>query len=177
MKFSVLFIILIFSTSSFASELIFKLDDKVVLKLNDSDLKKGVLDIKGELVGSVDKTLFNAWRGYERTYRGYSFYELLNSVYGADWVKYKKITFTALDGYKQIARIKKMLSSAKGKAGYIAYTETGKKGFSKFKRKKKVVNPGPFYLVWSNFNEKDKASHGDHLKWPYQLKTINLKSK
>ncbi len=70
-----------------------------------------------------------------------------------------------------------MLSYAKGKSGFIAYTETGKNGFSKFNLKEKTIDPGPFYLVWSNFSNDDKASHGDHLKWPYQLETVNLKSK
>lgn len=67
-----------------------------------------------------------------------------------------------------------MVEVAKDKVGYISYTETGKNGFSKFYRKDKVVDPGPLYLVWSNFTEKDKATHGDILKWPYQLKTIEL---
>ena len=58
--------------------------------------------------------------------------------------------------------------------GLISYKEKGSSGFTKFLRKEKQVDPGPIYLVWSNFSEKDKASHGDALKWPYQLKVIDV---
>lgn len=161
--------------SSFANDLIFTKNDKVVVKIKLQDLKSGRLKIGDNYIGSLDKTLFNAWRAYERTYRGYNFFELLDAVYGADWKKAKTINFKATDGYKQIANIKRMLDSSKGKQGYISYTETGKDGFTFYKRKEKIIDPGPIYLVWSNFSGEDKASHGDNLKWPYMLETINIK--
>lgn len=176
MKF--LFILLVFTPLlSFASSLTFKLDSKEIKTIKSSKIKSGLIEINKTFVGSVDKTLNNAWRGYERTYRGYNFFEFLTAVYGEDWKNYQRIKFTALDGYTQVASIKNMIEVAKNKIGYISYTETGKKGFSKFYRKEKIVDPGPLYLVWSNFTEKDKATHGDILKWPYQLKTIELISK
>ncbi|MBT3984139.1 MAG: hypothetical protein HOE90_22480 [Bacteriovoracaceae bacterium] len=175
MKF-VCIVVLFASFSVFSSELILKQNGKIINKIDIVSIKSGQFSSNGKFIGSLDKTLFNAWRGYERTYRGYSFYELLDVIYGENWRKAKTISFYALDGYKQVANISKMIRSSHGKPGYLSYTETGKKGFSKFKRKNKIVDPGPLYLVWSNFSESDKASHGDTLKWPYQLKTIEIKT-
>lgn len=168
---------ILLAVPAIASDLVFLKDGEVVKKLTLKEIKKGQMKLGDAFIGSVDKTLFNAWRGYERTYRGYSFSELLGHVYGEDWILAKTISFRSLDGYKQIANVKAMLRSAKGKSGLIAYTETGKNGFTKFKRENKVIDPGPLYLVWSHFEEKDKASHGDNLKWPYQLKTVEINSK
>ena len=160
----------------FAKNLVFKSDGKVKTTFKSKKFSSGRVTVKGIEIGSVDKTLINAWRGYERTYRGYSFYELLDGIYGKDWRKAKKIVFVASDGYRQMAKIKNMLKASARKSGYIAFTETGKKGFSKFRRGDKIIDPGPFYLVWSGFNRTDQAKHSDILKWPYQLKTINIES-
>ena len=167
--------ILLLPFSIFANDLFFQKNGKTIQSINVKDLKSGNLKIKNKKLISQDKTLYNAWRSYSRTYRGYDFYELLDTVYGKEWMSAKTITFAATDGYKQIANIKRMLKSAKSKKGMISYTEAGKDGFSHFSRKEKVIDPGPLYLVWSNFSDTDKASHGDNLKWPYQLKSINLK--
>lgn len=56
---------------SFASELTFKLDAKYIQSIKLSKFKSGLIEVNKSFVGSVDKTLNNAWRGYERTYRGY----------------------------------------------------------------------------------------------------------
>ena len=94
--------------------------------------------------------------------------------YGKKWRKSKRVSFKALDGYTQVIATSKMLKAAKGKKGLIAYKEKDREGFTPVKRKEKTVDPGPLYLVWSNFTEKEKASHGDALKWPYQLKSIEV---
>lgn len=168
------FLLLMLVSNVFASDLIFKRDGEIVKKISLADLKAGEVEFDKKSISAVDKNVFNTWRGYEKTYRGYSLYELLELVYGSDWKKDKKLIFTALDEYKQISRIHRMLKSAQGKMGLIAYTEAGKDGFTKFSRKNKSIDLGPIYLVWTNFNESDKATHGDHLKWPYQLSTIEL---
>ncbi len=170
-------LLLILVSNAFANDLIFKQDGKIIKKISLADLKTGKIEFNKKSVSAVDKNVFNAWRGYEKTYRGYSLYDLLDLVYGADWNKNKKLIFTALDEYKQISRIHRMLESAKGKMGLIAYTEVGQDGFTKFNRGEKSIDPGPIYLVWTNFKESDKATHGDHLKWPYQLSTIELTKK
>ena len=163
-------------SDAFAKSLVFKMDEKVKATFKSDDFSSGRMTINGNEIGSVDKTLFNAWRQYERTYRGYAFYELLDAVYGKAWRKAKKIVFVALDGYRQTAGIGGMLnvSSSKKRNGYIAFTETGKKGFSKFKRGNKTIDPGTFYLVWSGFVPGEKVKHKDILKWPYQLKAIEV---
>ena len=172
-----LLILLVAPLFLFATELIFKVDGKEVKVFNASQIKSGLLKGESSFVGTYDLTLFNAWRRYHRTYRGYDFYELLDSVFGKDWRSYKKIQFKSLDGYEQSVRIKNMLKSSKGKSGLLAYTESGKKGFTPYYKKNKVIDPAPYYLVWSHFSNEDKATHGDNLKWPYQLIQIELKSK
>ena len=67
-----------------------------------------------------------------------------------------------------------MIKASAGKTGLISYKEKDKPGFTFVKKGEKEIDPGPFYLVWSNFNDKDKATYGDALKWPYQLKEINI---
>ena len=67
-----------------------------------------------------------------------------------------------------------MIKASAGKTGLISYKEKDKSGFTFVKKGEKEIDPGPFYLVWSNFNDKDKATYGDALKWPYQLKEINI---
>ena len=154
----------------------FKWDNLVKFKLDGQTFASGRIEINGNEIGSVDKTLFNAWRQYERTYRGYSFYELLDAVYGKDWRSAHQITFTAKDGYRQTVKIEKMLKASKKKNGYIAFSETGKKGFTRFKRGKKIIDPESFYLVWSGFARAHQAKHGDDLKWPFQLRSIHILS-
>ena len=55
----------------------------------------------------------------------------------------------------------------------LAELRAGKLG--PIKRGDKEIDPGPFYLVWSNFKETDHAAYSDVLKWPYQLVEINVK--
>jgi len=100
----------------------------------------------------------------------------LTAIYGKNWGKSANIRFIASDGYKQIASISRMLKAARKSSGLIAYKETGKKAFSTFIKKGKKVNLGPYYLVWDRHQKNKKASHGDDLKWPYQLKTIEILS-
>ena len=139
----VFFSVLLASVASgaFAGNLIFRLDGEVKATFKIANFVSGRVVVNGDEIGSVDKTLFNAWRQYERTYRGYAFYELMDAVHGKKWRKAKKIVFVALDGYRQTSGIKDMLDASRKKNGYVAFTETGKKGFSKFKRGGKTVEP------------------------------------
>jgi hypothetical protein len=57
----------------------------------------------------------------------------------------------------------------------MAFKEKNQKGLSTFKKGDKEIDPNPFYLVWNNFSESDKGSHGDALKWPFQLMEIQLR--
>ena len=66
------------------------------------------------------------------------------------------------------------LISKKKHIGILSFKEEDSDGFTSFKRGELDVDPGPYYLVWTKFSNKDKAEYGDILKWPYQLTEINL---
>lgn len=145
-----------------------------VKKLSKADFKKGLILLNEKYVGSVDMTLYNAWRDYYRTYRGYSLRELLNAQFGDSWKKARLMTFVAADGYRQTSKISDLLKAMEKHEGIVAYTETGKDGFSSIKKPGKSISLEPFYLVWSGFQKGTKAKHQDLLKWPYQLVEIKL---
>jgi len=158
------------SLNSHAATLAFKLKGQPSAAFSETQIKSR--ELKG--LKAIDITLYNVFRGYERTYEGYDFFVLLDNVYGKDWRKQKKISFIAADGYNQFAFIPAMLNAAKNKAPYLVFSEKGKNGFTLIEKQGKLIDPGPLYLVWSNFSEADKASHADTLKWPYQLATISV---
>ena len=137
-----------------------------------SDAKTGTV----QNLKSIEIELFNAWRNYTKIYVGYEFYNVLNKIYGKNWIQQKTISFKSLDGYRVEVKISEMLKSSKGKTGLIAYQEKGRSGFTLVKKGEQNIDPGPFYLVWSNFKVGDKATYGDTLKWPYQLVEIDLKN-
>ena len=176
MKNIVMMLLVLFSSHVHAKSLRFKWDRETKITFDSKTFASGRLDIHGGEIGSLDKTLFNAWRQYERTYRGYAFYELLDVIYGKEWRKAHKVTFVSADGYRQTVTIDEMLKASEKKYGYIAFTETGKTGFSKFRRGKRIIDPESFYLVWSGFARGHQAKHSDPLKWPFQLRTIRISS-
>lgn len=166
MKLLLTFSLVFLSFSTFAQSLLLRKDNIKKQYVTKSDFKniEGIKSLKVQ----------NVWRKYNKTYEGVEFYKLLDKVYGKSWRNAKSISFKALDGYTQTTTIPLMLKMSIGKTGLIATNEEGQSGFSKFVRNKKEVALGPFYLVWSNFSVDDKASHVDALKWPYQLKEINI---
>ncbi|OUR96816.1 hypothetical protein A9Q84_10780 [Halobacteriovorax marinus] len=167
---SLAFLFLFLSLNVFSAELGLKKNGELLKIVSLSTTHSGkILGIKAKEIN-----LYNAWRGYSRTYVGYALYNLLDNVYGESWKSARTISFKAIDGYTMVVRIKKMLKAAKGKVGLLAFKEKGKSGFTPVKKGAKLVDPAPYYLVWSNFSDGDKASHGDNLKWPYQLKEINI---
>lgn len=165
-----LLLALILPVSAVASGLEFKRNGKTVKSFSNEEIQSGKLD--GVKVAEVD--LFNAWRGYSRVYVGYDFFKVLDSVYGKAWRKSLAVKFVAQDGYLSHSKIKSMLKAAAGKTGLISFKEKGSNGFTMVKKGDKEIDPGPFYLVWSNFSEKDRAAYADILKWPYQLKDIDV---
>lgn len=178
MKSTILLILVLLSLSLHAEDLVFKLNGKVIKSFAYKSLNTGEVGANKRYVGSVDKTIFNPIKGYERTYRGFDLFEMLDVVYGNSWRKAKMIKFHALDNYRQMTSIKSMLTAAGNKKrGYIAYKETGKRGserFSTYQRNGEKVVLGPYYLIWSGFNRGDHVTDRDPLKWPYQLKTVEI---
>jgi hypothetical protein len=143
-------------------------------KNNVKHIVKTIKEIKSDKENLKKLEIHNVWRKYKKNYVGVYLYTLLDEVYGKSWRKSKKISFKALDGYTQTTKVSLMIKMSKNKKGLIAISEDSKSGFTTFEKNGKQVELGPFYLVWSNFSEEDKASHTDALKWPYQLKEINL---
>lgn len=170
MKFSILILFLFLSQAAFANKLDFKNDGKIVKSFSPNEISQEKL----EKINSTEIKLYNPWRGYEKTYVGYEFFKILDSIYGEKWRKSATIKFIAQDGYTSISNIQSMIKASTGKTGLISYKEKDKSGFTLVKKGEKEIDPGPFYLVWSNFNDGDKATYGDALKWPYQLKEIDI---
>jgi hypothetical protein len=174
LKFILLIFLAIFTTQVLGADLIFKFKGRPVESVSLNKIKSGKLKFKSGDIHAASVKIFNVFRGYERTYEGYEFFELLNIVYGTSWQQKEKIIFTSSDGYHQIALIAPMLKSAKNKMGYIAFGEKGQSAFTPIIKNGKKIDPGPLYLVWTNFSVEDKASHGDIIKWPYQLSDIDI---
>jgi hypothetical protein len=149
--------------------------DSIAFKKNTLDVNKITLEqFKNDTKNLKELEVKNVWRQDIKTYVGIGLYEILDRVYGTNWRDAKMISFKAQDGYTQTTKISLMLQMSEGKLGLIAISEKDKSGFTSFMKNKASINPGPFYLVWSNFSDLEKASHGDALKWPYQLKEINI---
>ena len=159
-------LLLTVSTSLFSQELEFNHANKKVYSVTKNDKRLNKIKVE----------LWNAWRGYKKEYVGYEFTRALTVIYGEKWKKSSQIVFVCTDGYQPSIDTQKMLKMIKEKnfMGVIAVNEADKKGFTTFKRGDKTIDPGPFYLVWTKFTKDQKATYGDVLKWPYQLKTIFL---
>jgi len=170
MKLFLASILFIFSINLFANTLNFKLNGKTVMSFPHDKIIQGKLN----KINSTEMTLYNAWRGYTRTYIGYDFFKVLDSVFGNYWRNSKTIKFMAIDGYVSISNIQAMIKASSGKTGLLSFKEKNKNGFTFVTKGSKEINPGPYYLVWTNFNDSDKATYGDVLKWPYQLMEIDI---
>ncbi len=168
MKLFKLLTLILIAQLTFSNELILKANSKALLKINTKNFSDK-LGLKKH-----NKVIYNPWRKKSYHYSGYNFYEILDVVYGPKWREFRTISFKAADGYQQLASIKKMINNRK--TGFLAIGEVNNNGFTKFTRKKKTIDPGPLYLLWEGFNKDSKVSHGDDLKWPYQLVEINLKN-
>lgn len=166
-------IVMLLPMSSFSatSVLAFKKNGKSVKSFSIEELQKGQLG----KIKAIEVDLYNAWRQERKVYIGYDLFKVLDSVYGKNWRKSKMIAFTASDGYISHSDTRPMLKAATDKVGLIAYKEKDKNGFTFFKHADKEIDPGPFYLVWSNFKESDRPAYSDVLKWPYQLVEIDVK--
>jgi hypothetical protein len=148
----------------------FKRNGKLMRSFSLAELQNGKLD----KIKAIEVDLYNAWMEDRRVYVGYDFFKVLDAIYGKNWRKSAMLAFVASDGYISHSDIGPMLKVAANKTGLIAYAEKNQNGFTLIQHGNKEIDPGPFYLVWSNFKESDRAAHSDVLKWPYQLVEINL---
>ncbi len=174
MKLLISIFALTFSMLASSQMLTFKTENKDVMQFTLVQVQSGQLKCKHGIVKSQMETIFNVFRHYEKTYQGYELFSLLDAVYSPIWRKKKKIIFRATDGYIQFADITEMIKAAENKKGLLAYAEKGMKKLSTFEKAGKSIDPNPYYIIWTHFSEKDKASHAHPFKWPYQLMSINL---
>lgn len=166
MKKLILILMMVFTSTVFAQTLEFFLGAKKVYETNISALQKN------KKLKTKDYEIFNPFRQYKKKYFGVDFLHLMDSVYGAKWKKSSTIKFVALDGFIQMVEVSKMLEKIKDHQGILAIGEEGKTVFTPFDKKGKMVDPAPFYLVWSGLDEKTVGDYNDALKWPYQLRSI-----
>ncbi len=122
----------------------------------------------------VSHVIYNPFRKHTRKYTGYDFFSFLDSMYGKKWRQSDRVTFTAADGFIQISSVKAMLQKGASHTGMIAFTDGTPGGFLTFQKSGKQINPGPYYLVWTQFDDRSPASYQDPLKWPYQLRSIKF---
>jgi hypothetical protein len=165
------------NASAFAQEIKFLFNSKDVHTLKQSALAKGQVTVNGIELSSEKKAVYNPFRKYTKSYEGYNFFAILDAVYGPKWRQAESIRFMALDGFTQVAPIKKMIERSYEHNGIMAFKEADRKDFEKFEKNGKQVDPGPFYLLWTNFEGRQLASYADHLKWPYQLSQIVIVGK
>lgn len=158
----------------FSYDLSFKYHHKDHLKIRKAEIYKGNIVIKEKNIKSQVVSLFDILFFQDKTYRGYPLFKILDAVYGAEWRKQRKITFIAGDGYRQNAKINLMLENSKEHQPFIVF-QTGEGGtIPKLKKGKRQIEMGPYYLVWTKMTKENKKKLYKFLKWPYQLKTINI---
>lgn len=152
-----------FSFSLYAQELEFYVGAKKVKTYSATQLKKKAKSFQ----------VYNPFRKALKVYYGLDFIKLLDESVSKRWRRAKVVKFEALDGFIQQVEIPVMVKKLENKhQGILALGEERQIGFADFEKKGKMVNPGPFYLVWTGFDEKAAADYNDPLKWPYQLKRV-----
>ena len=122
--------------------------------------------------GSISVTVDNPTDSKIHTYEGISLQALLELAFGKTWSSFDLVRFVTQDGYQPVIPTDRIIAGS----GVISTGEKGYTGFSKLQRKNgESVDPGPFYLVWENIN--DKGSREDPwISWPWKITAIELSS-
>jgi hypothetical protein len=137
-------------------------------------------DLKERLSSkSLKVTRHPAYEGKAMDYTGFDLAEVLKLIPGNDKITAKdyNVVITCLDGFKPVISSKMFV---KDRMALLAYQETegtqnepitSDKKWSKVSLKGKMVNPGPFYLVWNS------AKGTYPMGWPFQIKEIKIEAK
>ena len=100
-----------------------------------------------------------------KTFKGFLLKDILNLI-GPLPTVVDEISFVAKDGYSPSISVSEGLSSI----SYVTFAEKNRKNnWQLIKQGKKMLNPGPFYLVW-----KDEEKVPEYFPRPYQLIRIEL---
>lgn len=102
------------------------------------------------------------------TYRGVHLKKVMEQVYGK-WAGLDEILFVCIDGYKPSVPLQKAISHET----FVAYDKADGPFHFTDKSSGKVIEYGPFYLVWENIKDPEIKLEGLEF-WPYQVATIDL---
>jgi mono/diheme cytochrome c family protein len=111
--------------------------------------------------------LVHGQAGKTKNYEAFAVADVLNLAFGSSWknAAYTGVVFVALDGYKSVSEVAKLLQGG----GYIAYKDLDMPaGWEPIGSKN--ADPGPFYLLWSGQDQ----STANAYPWPWQLAAIHL---
>jgi mono/diheme cytochrome c family protein len=121
-------------------------------------------DLKRELT-LVAMTVEDPVYRTRRTYQGVRLAELLALLPPGD-EPVDEVVFHTRDGYAPTLG----LAAAREGQGLVAFRDTARRaGFAPVRQGKALVDPGPFYLVWTGPGTTERP-------WPYQLVRIELVS-
>lgn len=102
-------------------------------------------------------------------YNGFDFKEILRDVYGDESRNYFGIKVTTRDKYSPIIEMYKFQE----RRPYLAFKRADQEPFTTIKYyADKVVDLGPYYLIWEEDYKKDAARRRDH--WPYKITGFTL---
>lgn len=114
-------------------------------------------------------SVYNYYISRSEAYYAFDFKEILRDVYANKVNKYFGIKVSTLDKYSPIIEIYKFQE----RKPYLAFKRADQKPFTTIKYyKDRMIDLGPFYLIWEENYKKDAARRRDH--WPYKITGFSL---
>ncbi|NIV41932.1 MAG: c-type cytochrome [Candidatus Dadabacteria bacterium] len=150
-------------TESFSQSLVFKLNGKQINQYDKSQLSR--------IVKPSEITIYEPHEHKNRTYTGFSGYELLKSIYKQDLQSDKDLYITCTDGYKPSIPVTKFLTYE----SYFAFNTPGQTKFNLINKNQsnELVDLKPFYLIWDNIKYPELKKLGAY-DFPYQIESVDL---
>tara|TARA_R110002072_G_scaffold64203_3_gene159407 strand:+ start:16152 stop:17045 length:894 start_codon:yes stop_codon:yes gene_type:complete len=146
---------------------------KVPLKFYDFEGKEKVLSFENliKISGVKEVTVMNPATLSIENYKAINLRTIFNVLYpNKSWQKGFGIKVLTKDKYEPLVEMYKF----KEREPFLAYERVDGKPFKSYaKDKKKLVNLGPYYLVWiEDYKNKNAARRRHH--WPYQVVSFSL---
>lgn len=125
-----------------------------------------------EKIPSTRLTVENPTTSQPAPYQGAALPALLTVVYGDRWQHAELVKFETRDGYQPVVPV----SHISQHSGLMAYADAGQDRLQALgDGHGGTVDPGPFYLVWENIQDRG-ARQDPWLQWPWQLAKVELTS-
>ena len=125
-----------------------------------------------EKIPSTRLTVENPTTSQPAPYQGAALPALLTLVYGDRWQHAELVKFETRDGYQPVVPV----SHISQHSGLMAYADAGQDRLQALgDGHGGTVDPGPFYLVWENIQDRG-ARQDPWLQWPWQLAKVELTS-